>query len=346
MATDPRPDDERQGADEPSSEGVPPITAWRQPGQTRLEALLEFVPHHVPALGALPGAVQRPTRPPDATPWEPGHAIRIQTLGGIVSKERRRYTIIGHDEYHHHVAKHRDGTIGTSQSLTHAQGQTVLVRRGEQVEEMSADWGRDALEVKGDARIKFHSRTTMLSGHISRRLDGGVVRMASMEGVICGGFFMRAIVGPSANMSLFCTGDVYGGAARVSINRSMLALMHYRAAQHAAWASLLYRRAANIVIEPVVPITADPGPRGRILAKLARLARAIDKVLTPLRMVLPPLDILLGVITFLPMLAFGLGMLAYNLIKKPIPIPQAGTPRVHNRNVGVDLDSFASMIYT
>ena len=314
-------------------ENPPPVTAWRQPGQTRLDALLDFVP--------------RSERPPDVTPWEPGHEIRIQSLGGIVSKERRRYTIVGHDEYHHRVAGHRNGIIHTSQKLTHSQNHTVMVGAQDVLDQIgTADLGKDFLEVRGDARIEFHSRTTMMSGIISRRLENGVVRLASMEGVICGGLFARTIVGPSANMSPLCSGDVYGGVARAAVNRSMLAILLYRAAASAAWACGVYVRSANVVVEPLLSSPASTGPRGLILAKLARLSAAANKVATPLRAVVMPLDLLLGVVTFIPMLLMGLGMLAYNIIKSPIAIPPAGPPRVHNRNVGLDTSCFTSMLYT
>ena len=305
----------------------PPVTTWRRPGQTRLDALLDFVP--------------RWGRPPGVTPWEPGHEIRIQSLGGIVSKERRRYTIVGHGEFHRSVLKHRNWTINSSQKMTHSKSHTVVIggpgtasstdtdESGDAPGAPSIERGRDTLEVRGDARLEFHSRTIMMSGFVTRRLENGVVRMASLEGVICGGAFVRAVAGPSANMSPLCSGDVYGGGARSAINRSMLALLHYRAAAAAAWASGVYVRASNIVVEPLLSAPSSPGPRSMILAKLARLAAAANKVLTPLRAVLAPLDILIGLITFVPMLFFGLGMLALSLIRAPIPIPPMGPPRVH-----------------
>ena len=281
-------------------------------------------------------------RPPGVTPWEPGHQIQIQSQGGIINKERRRYTIVGHGEYHHHVAKHRDVTVHTGQRLTYSKSQTVVLKPPKDTAGLSADWGKDSLEVEGDARIESHSRTLMMSGLVSRRWDGGVVRLASMEGVICAGAYSRTLAGGSANLSPLCSGDVYGGVARVSINRSMLAVLHYRANAAAAWACGIYVRTANFVVEPMVSAPSSPGPKGRIMEKLARLNKVADAA----RMVLPPLDILMGVLTAVPMLVWGLGRGAYSMIKPaPIQVPPAGPPRVHNRMVGFNMQCFSAMLY-
>ena len=107
----------------------------------------------------------------------------------------------------------------------------------------------------------------MLIGILNRQWNGGVMRLASMEGVICGGGFLRLIASPSATISGINSGDVYGGCARVAVVRSYLAVLQYRAAQTATWASAIYNRTATFVVEPVVgspSATSSPTPRPKL----------------------------------------------------------------------------------
>ena len=136
------------------------------------------------------------------------------------------------------------------------------------------------------------------------------------------------------------TGDVYGGCARVGAVRSYLAVLQYRAAATAAWAAGVYTRNATFTVEPLIASPSAQTPVSGVMAKLARLG----KILSVARMICPPLDILIGVLTFIPMGIYALFKLISGVIKKPVPIPPSGPPRVRNRNRGLALESFASAI--
>ena len=201
--------------------------------------------------------------------------------------------------------------------------------------------GTDRLDVAGDADIGFHSRTVMMSGTLRRHYIGGFIKASSMEGVMCGGAFMRVVAGPALTMSAISTSDIYGGAARVAAVRSMFAGMHYRSTVAAAWASLLYVRSATFLIEPLVTVHTE-GPRGNAAAKMARLA----KVLGAARMVCPLLDIACGVGALAVGVGSGLYALASRAVKgRPPPQPLVATPRVHVRNYGMCSESVASILH-
>ena len=150
-------------------------------------------------------------------------------------------------------------------------------------------FGRDRLDVAEDAEMKWRSRTTLMSGTLTRRYLGGFIKAAPMEGVICGGALVRTIGGPSANLSGLCSGDVYGGAARVALARTRIGLLHYRAAVGAAWSSVFYGRVADFVIEPLVSVR-QAGPQSNVARKLARLSKIFGVV----RMLCPLADIARG----------------------------------------------------
>ena len=303
------------------SNGDPP-KPWRPEGTPILNGLVQHVPFST-----------------ENRPWQAGHVLQIQGLGGLVSKERRHFTILGHGNYSNHIGGCRT-LVANSQTIRTTKELTTSVGRGDNAPDVDVSWGRDSLTVDGDAEMTFGSRLVMMSGFINRNWNGGVMRLASMEGVICGGAFVRLIASPSATLSGLMTGDVYGGCARVAAVRTYLAVLHYRAAATAAWASGVYYRNATFTIEPVIGSPAAGAPVSALVAKLARLARMLEVA----RMLCPVLDIFVGVVMFVPLGIFALYGLIAGVIKKPIPIPPAGPPRIRVRNTGLELETFLSSV--
>ena len=75
--------------DDASAERSP----WRPEGKPILNALLDHVPG-------------------GARPWQAGHGLDVRGLGGLVSRERRRYTIVGGGDYASHVGGGRRTVAG------------------------------------------------------------------------------------------------------------------------------------------------------------------------------------------------------------------------------------------
>ena len=326
---------------------------WRSSGNSLLEDL-----HDVPA-----GDEDRTT-----FAWQPGYELTVQGHGGFVSRERRRYTLVGHrGRYLNNVGGHQTVVAG-SQSNRVKDERVVSIERPDETSGMDAPWGLDRLAVKGDARYEFGSRTLMMSGIVERNWNGGVMRLASMEGIVCGGAMTRVIGGPSATLSGMATGDVYGGIARVSAVRSYLSVLHYRAAKAAAWAMGYYMRNATFTIEPMFSPPAGMVPKANTAAKMNRLQRVMSRaskaarklakavartkaargakaVGEGARMVCPLVDIIAGVAA-LPFAIIGIIGLIRTLAGsgKPIPIPPAGPARVRNRS-GVNVSQFASQTF-
>ena len=265
-----------------------------------------------------------------------------------------------------------------NQSSRVALDRMVSVERPDDVLDLDASWGVDRLVVGGSASYRVGSRTLMMSGSVNRLWDGGVVRMACMEGVICAGVFARVIAGPSATLSGMMTADVYGGCARVSAVRAYVALLQYRAAKSAAWASGVYVRHATFVIEPIVGSPSQGTPASRFSAKMARLAmlstragkmarrvtrmtqrigktrawraaaragRGIKSGSDATRTVCPVADIIAGLVT-LPLAFIGIAMFFANFVKKPIAVPsEPGPPRMRTRTTGTSMESFSSVTF-
>ena len=284
--------------------------------------------------------------------WQPGYELNVQGLGTFVNKERRHYTFVEHGNYVNQIGGHRK--LAADYHGTHvAYHRQVVVARQEAREGLTTSWGRDQLTVHGDARFRFKSRTLTMSGTVERRWNGGVMRLASMEGAICGGAMVRVIASPSATMSGMNTGDVYGGIARAAmLLRMHVARLQYRAAASAAWACAAYVRTSTIIVEPVVG-SPSAAPRASAAAKIGRLAKLAAKlwkvgkaVLRIGRMICPALDILVGLLGLIPMLVYGIYALIKSLIVAPIVVPPSGPPKVLVRNVGTDLDALVSAICT
>lgn len=310
-------------------------TSWRPAGMSILDGLLDVVPNpdaadvaDSDAEDGQSGEDGGEVAPP--RPWLAGHELHIQGCGGLVSKERRHYTIVGNGVY--------SNTIGGCRTLT-ADSQTIYttddlvtnIAKGDIADDSplaskSISWGTDALNVSGDANMTWGSRTTMMSGLVHHNYNGGVMKIASMEGIICGGAMLRLIASPSVTLSLLGTGDVYGGIARCAVVRSYLAVLHYRAAAACVWLTGAYQRLATFVIEPIIGIPQPNQPQGKIMEKLSRLMKPIRAIAT----VCPPLDILIGILS-IPFGIYGLFKMFANWVKKPPPIPPTGPPRVRVR---------------
>ena len=298
-------------------------TAWRPNGTTLLEGLLQQVPD-----GDEP------------RPWQSGYELQIQGLGGFVNKERRHHTILGGGSYASSVGGNRTVLAGTQ--TTEAQGErSVLVAKPADPGDLDAPWGVDSLTVEGDADITVGSRMVMMSGTLDRTWNGGVVRLASMEGTICGGGFLRLHASPSATLSGMMTGDVYGGIIRASVTRTYLAVLEYRAAKAAAWAIGAYTRNCTFVIEPIIGSPSSETPKSSLARKLFRLG----KVLEVARMICPPLDILVGLAS-LPLAIYGIGALIYGLVRSSNAVPPSGPPRTRTRTCGLTSQVAASLIVT
>ena len=282
---------------------------WRPEGKTILEGLLEQVPKELAR-----------------RPWRPGLELHIQGVGGFVGKERRHYTILGHGSYTNYIGGCRTLSV-ENQTLKTSKNLTVTIGGGDP-KSMPDDIvpGRDVLTVKGDANLTFGGRTVMMSGVMRRDWRSGVMRLASMEGIICGGAFLRLIASPSVTLSALMTGDVYGGCARVSAVRTYLAVLQYRSARLVGKASLLYVRNASFVIEPVINVKTQETPKSNLARKLARLSKVVEVA----RMVCPVLDILVGLVTLVPIGLIALVGLIQKARGKADPTTMTGPPRLRS----------------
>ena len=184
-------------------------------------------------------------------------------------------------------------------------------------------WGRDRLVVDGDMHWTFDERVVAMSGTINRTWIGAILRAVPMEGVICGGSYLRVHAGPQATLAGIASGDVYGGAARMSTSRVYMALFGYRSTDSVYWGMANYTRLTAITIEPAVNTpSAHEVPKNFLLArKLGRLAMALC----------PFVGIAVGLVTLIPSLI----MLAYGFLAGRPPKPPMGPPRTKNTFVGV-----------
>ena len=305
--------------------------SWRRRWQSRAEGLVT---------GA---ADKRPSGDERTHPWTPGLHMELRARGALVSRDREVHRSIGHGGYVNQVYGNRHVKSGFQHSVFN-KDRTVVVQG---MEGLGSDilpdvrFGRDKLDVAEDAVMEWKARTTLMSGTLTRRYLGGFIKAAPMEGVICGGALVRTIGGPSANLSLLCSGDVYGGAARVALSRTRIGLLHYRAAVGAAWSSVFYGRMADFVIEPLVSVR-QTGPQSNVARKLGRLAKVFGVV----RMVCPLADIAAGVIGLVGALGYGLFKLIRNKVKgKPPPPATETVPRLRTPVHSAALETFGSKIY-
>ena len=290
----------------------------------------------------------------DDPPWDPGYRLDIQGCGGLVSKERRRYTLVGHEGTFANQIRGNQTVAADYHSTRVRKHRTVTIAKTEGSDGLDASWGRDRLTVAGNASYEFYSRTLMMSGTIARNWNGGIMRLAAMEGVVCGGAMVRVIAGPAGTMSQMMTGDVYGGIARASAVRSYLAVLQYRAAKDAAWAIGVWIRRTTFTIVPVTPAPPQVTPTGNAARKMSRLSKTASKAakvtrksVSGMRMICPVVDIALGVLS-IPLAIVGIVMLLKGLLGKGSKnaVPPAGPPRVLNTNSGMTMEMYMSKKFT
>ena len=305
--------------------------SWRRKGQSRAEGLVAG------AAGEREPADER------SHPWTPGLHMDVRARGALVSRDRELHRTVGHGGYANQVYGNRHVRSGFEHFV--CSRDRVVVVQG--MDGLGSDtlpdvrFGRDKLDVAEDAVMKWKSRTTLMSGTLTRRYLGGFVKAAPMEGVICGGALVRTIGGPSASLSALSSGDVYGGAARVALARTRIGLLHYRAAVGAAWSSVFYGRMADFVIEPLVSVR-QTGPTSNVARKLARLSKMFGVV----RMLCPLADIAAGVLGFVGSLGYGLFSLIRNKVKgKPPPPATETVPRIRNTQALIRPETFSFMTY-
>ena len=305
--------------------------SWRRRGQSRAEGLVT--------------GTTDPRLPEDerSHPWTPGLHMDVRARGALVSRDREVHRTVGHGGYANQVYGNRHVKSGFEHSV-YSKDRTVVVQG---MEGLGSDilpdvrFGRDKLDVAEDAVLKWKARTTLMSGTLTRRYLGGFIKAAPMEGVICGGALVRTIGGPSASLSALCSGDVYGGAARVALARTRIGLLHYRAAVGAAWSSVFYGRTADFVIEPLVSVR-QTGPQSNVARKLGRLAKVFGVV----RMLCPLADIAAGVIGLVGGLGYGLFKLIRNKVKgKPPPPATETVPRVRNTQAVIRSGMYSFMFH-
>ena len=260
----------------------------------------------------------------------------VRARGALVSRDRELHRTVGHGGYANQVYGNRHVRSGFEHFV--CSRDRVVVVQG--MDGLGSDtlpdvrFGRDKLDVAEDAVMKWKSRTTLMSGTLTRRYLGGFVKAAPMEGVICGG-------APSASLSALSSGDVYGGAARVALARTRIGLLHYRAAVGAAWSSVFYGRMADFVIEPLVSVW-QTGPTSNVARKLARLSKMFGVV----RMLCPLADIAAGVLGFVGSLGYGLFSLIRNKVKgKPPPPATETVPRIRNTQRLIEPGMFSFMLH-
>ena len=305
--------------------------SWRRKGQSRAEGLVT---------GATDERLPEDER---SHPWTPGLHMDVRARGALVSRDREVHRTVGHGGYANQVYGNRHVKSGFEHSV-YSKDRTVVVQG---MEGLGSDilpdvrFGRDRLDVVEDAFLEWRARTTLMSGTLTRRYLGGFIKAAPMEGVICGGALVRTIGGPSASLSSLCSGDVYGGAARVALSRTRIGLLHYRAAVGAAWSSVFCGRMADFVIEPLVSVR-QTGPQSNVARKLARLAKVFGVV----RMFCPLVDIAAGVVGLVGGLGYGLFKLIRNKVKgKPPPPATETVPRLRTPVHSAALETFGSKIY-
>lgn len=292
------------------------VDKWVPTKRTVLDSLVAV------ADGGEEGAENEENSAAEPVPWQPGHALELSGYGGQRVLERRRVTAAA-DRYVSFVTGNLDMQIEGNYTSSY-NGGIIKIKPEEAVEgeaeegnQSASDKGRllqnavvtpgvDSLTVHGNADLTSGTRNFAMSGSINRLWVGGITKVVGMEGVICGGTFLRTHAGPSATMSALCSGDVYGGAARVSAARIHMALLSYRSLDGIAWACGYWGRFSSFVIIP--PIQTDDAKDGP-LKKKAKWALKIAGG------ILPAIEILWGVGSFLLMIPLLLIMGLCKLVR-------------------------------
>ncbi len=254
-------------------------------------------------------------------PWEGRHEIALHGWGGVAIRDDRRVTIAGN--YQSQVQGDREVEV-TGDMYVAVDGDFAVSAVGSQEGGPSLSGG-DSITVHGDADWRFEDKTIIGHGTIERRWEGNIKRMVPMEGIICGGGWLKSYIGTLMTVSALCSGDVYGAANRVSGCRVYIAGMNYRSADAVAnWACGAYIRSTLATLEPLIGSPGPVKPEGSALQKAGRLSM----------MLCPLLEIFVGlasVALILPMLLIGLALPGL----KPRVVPPLGPPRIRNRVAGV-----------
>ena len=290
-------------------------------------------------LARLLAAAERDYPPPvedtSNSPWSDDHDIEIKAVGGLYNRERRRVMVAG-NAYSRVVGGHRDAIV-TGDHVTNV-GAAAAVKispqpteggEGEDQEETSLPLslsapGRDSLVVDGNASLSGHDRRVSMGGIYNRTWGGGVIRITALEGVICGGGFVRVIAGPSLHLAQIVSGDVYGGGLHAAGTRVHAAGLGYRSAELAAWACGIYVRATGTTITPVIGSPSWTYKKRSLLAKMARIGLGLC----------PPLDIMVGLSHLAFAMTIGLLIALINKLRGKKPKPPKTIPRSLIRNVG------------
>lgn len=257
-------------------------------------------------------------------PWTGFQEAEMIGAGGIRVNDLERETIAAQ---HYTITVGGDliaevgGDCGTTVKNDH-----LLVMEGESGGPGFAKWGKDTLRVRGDAMWRTDEKMVLGACDVERRWEGAILRMIGMEGIICGGVFLKTFSGGIyTTMAPLVSGDVYGGAAHTSIVRFRVAgHMGYRSSEMAAWLCSAYLRKAWTTIEPL-PGSLQQDANRPLYEKIGRILMGTN----------PILDIMWGVV-FMPMAVYSLVKMIKNLIQKkqsPADPPQ-GPPRTRTRTVG------------
>ena len=261
----------------------------------------EWKPEHVKsiqAMQAVPGWTGE-------TPWKPKHQLEINAAGGIYSRDRRRLQVAG-NVFIGAVKEDRNVEVTGDSELKVDGNATFSVK------------GTNRLRVAGDADWHAHDRMTLGTGEVSRLWKGGILRMIGMEGIICGGAFLKTFTGTSATMAPIASGDVYGGSNRVAgLRTRMHSHMGYRSSEICMWTCGTFIRSCGTLIEPI-PGTPAQDPRRNMLKKAGRIGLGLC----------PVADILFGLLSAPVTIALAIR----NFVKRnKKPQPPKGPPRVFNR---------------
>ena len=325
-------------------EDGPSSDKWTRSETTPLESLLAIVdgPAEIPAPTSDDAGDDASDAHP--MPWRPGHSLRVTGTGGLHDLEHRRISIAP-GGYSKQTLKNLTLNVTGNCDLTVDGDMTLSVGpQSSSSDTGDADasdklagtvWGRDKLAVRGEASVSAKDRLTLMSGTYQRFWGGGIVKLAGMEGVICGGAFVRVHAGPSVTVSVLCTGDVYGGAARASGLRTYMAAMNYRAAIAAVWACGAYVRSTSFTISPVIGSPSQNTPTKNLAAKAGKLALALC----------PFLEMAVGVI-MMPVGIFGLCQAIYKKVKKKPGKPPKGPPRYAVQYYGIRKETASTVVQT
>lgn len=202
-------------------------------------------------------------------PWAAGYALEFSAFGGLRNMEDRQIVIAS--EYSSFVSSNQnswitgdyDSTFATQSNykfIVPAPGADISKEAGDRVEgSEDVNWGDDNITVNGNAVVLFSNRTYMMTANYTRNWNGMTIRLAPMEGVICGGFFTQTYAGMSLVVSPLCSGDVYGGSVRAAGVRMGLSGLHYRSSDLTNLAMGTWVRACSMFIEPPVPTHRESG---------------------------------------------------------------------------------------